>query len=78
MILSDNTIQKMIADGKLIAKDEKIKLHINPASVDLHLGTHYLTIEDKEMSVINLDCSVEFFMIVSGINRPASSFLLIW
>ena len=77
MILSDITLQKMIDNGELIIKDEKIKVHIGPASVDLHLGSHYLTVEDKEMNIIELDSEIKYREIESeSITIPAHSFLL--
>jgi dCTP deaminase len=67
----------MINGGKLIVKDKKIKLHINPASVDLHLGGHYLTIEDRQMSFITLDLPIKYREIESkNVTIPAHGFLL--
>ena len=67
----------MIGQGKLIAKDKNIELHINPASVDLHLGKHFLTVEDKEMSLITLDQPIKYRDIESdSVIIPAHHFLL--
>src|SRR3989344_3627924 len=67
----------MIDNGELIIKDEKIKVHIGPASVDLHLGSHYLTVEDKEMNIIELDSEIKYREIESeSITIHAHSFLL--
>ncbi|MEK7664491.1 MAG: dCTP deaminase [Patescibacteria group bacterium] len=77
MILSDSTLKKMIDSGKLITKDKKLKAHINPASVDLHLGNHYLTIEDRQMSFITLDKPIKYREIESqSIIIPSHGFLL--
>ncbi len=67
----------MIDSGKLIMKLGKEKAHINPASVDLHLGNHYLNIEDREMSFIALDQPIKYREIESeSITIPAHGFLL--
>ena len=77
MILPDTILQKMIEKGELIVKDDKIKIHINSASVDLHLGSHYLSIEDKEMNIIDLDSEIKYREIeAESIAIPAHSFLL--
>ena len=77
MILSDSTLEKMISMGKLILKDKKIKPHINPASVDLHLGSHFLTVEDRQMSFITLEEPIKYREIeTDNITIPAHSFLL--
>ncbi|OGZ63854.1 MAG: dCTP deaminase [Candidatus Staskawiczbacteria bacterium RIFCSPLOWO2_01_FULL_40_39] len=76
MILSDVTLKKMIDSGELIVKPIK-KESIQPASIDCHLGKHYLTIEDRKMSVITLDSPIQYREISSNsITIPAHSFLL--
>ncbi len=76
MILSDSTLQQMIDNGSL--KIEPIKEHsIQPASIDCHLGNHFLTIKDKEMNVIALDAEVHYDEITSdAIIIPSHSFIL--
>jgi dCTP deaminase len=53
MILSDTTIQRMIASKELII--EPIQEHsIQPASIDCRLGRHFLSVDDNRMHVISL------------------------
>lgn len=76
MILSDIAIKKMVDSGQLIIKPISEEA-IQSASVDLHLGQHYLAIEDKEMSVITFDSPIKYNEIESeNIIIPAHSFLL--
>lgn len=76
MILSDATLRKMIEKGELGIKPIN-KESIQPASVDFHLGSHYLFIEDKEMSVITLDSPVKYRDIeADNIIIPPHHFLL--
>lgn len=76
MILSDKTLEKMITSKELIIypiSDNSIQ----PASIDCHLGKHFLTIEDQEMTNINLDEPIKYREIESdNITMPAHSFLL--
>ncbi len=76
MILSDTTLQKMISSGELIIKPIRDN-SIQPASIDCHLGTHYLVIADKEMSAITLDTPIKYQEIESdSIIIPPHTFLL--
>jgi dCTP deaminase len=77
MILSDGELQKMIDEGKLIVKDPNLDLHIGPASVDCHLGSNFLIIEDREMSLITLDTSIKYREVEADtIIIPPHTFLL--
>jgi len=77
MILSDVTLTKMIENGELIMKSEKVKPHIGPTSVDLHLGSNFLSVEDKEMSLITLDDQIKYREInAETVTIPAHHFLL--
>ncbi len=49
MILSDGTIKALLAKETLKVSP-LCKESIQPASIDLRLGTHYLTVEDQYMS----------------------------
>lgn len=76
MILSDKTLKKMLENGQLIIEPIKNE-SIQPASIDCHLGIHYLSIEDKEMINITLDSPIKYREIESeSITIPAHSFLL--
>lgn len=76
MILSDATLRKMVESGELGVEPIK-KESIQPASVDFHLGSHYLDIEDREMGVIDFDSPVKYREIESdSIIIPPHHFLL--
>lgn len=76
MILSDATLRKMIDSGELAIEPIK-KESIQPASVDFHLGNHYLSIEDREMGIITFDSPVKYREIESdSITIPPHHFLL--
>ncbi len=50
---------------------------IQPASIDCHLGNHFLTIKDKEMTVIALDAEIKYEEITNdSIIIPSHSFIL--
>lgn len=50
---------------------------IQPASIDCTLGSHYLVVEDREMSIINLDSEIKYRTIeADSITIPPHSFLL--
>lgn len=76
MILSDATLSKLITDKVL--RIEPIKENsIQPASIDCHLGRHFLMIKDKEMNVIALDAEVHYEEIENdSIIIPSHSFIL--
>ena len=76
MILSDKTLEKMIASKELIINPIASN-SIQPASIDCHLGKHFLTIEDQEMTNITLDTPIKYREIeTDSITIPAHSFLL--
>ena len=76
MILSDQTLKRMMESGELVitplGEDS-----IQPASIDCYLGGEYLTVEDRQMHVIDLDTPIKYRE-VSGdeITIPPQSFLL--
>ncbi|MCB0414552.1 MAG: dCTP deaminase [Bdellovibrionales bacterium] len=76
MILSDKTLQTMISNGELIV-DPIRPDSIQPASVDCHLGSHFLVVEDRNMHVIDLSSEVEYREYNEQfITIPPHSFLL--
>lgn len=76
MILSDATLKKIIESGELVIKPID-KDAIQSASIDCRLGRHYLTVEDKEMSLITLDSPIKYREVESdSIIIPPHSFLL--
>jgi len=61
MILSDGTIKNLLDEGTL--KVSPLCEHsIQPASIDLRLGNHYLTVEDRhmDMGVISLSEEIKY------------------
>lgn len=76
MILSDRTLEKMIEKGELKVSPLTSE-SIQPASIDCTLGSHYLVVEDREMSIISLDSEIKYRTIESdSITIPPHSFLL--
>lgn len=76
MILSDGTLEKMIANKELVVEPLK-KESIQPASIDCHLGNHFLLVEDRQMNTIELDQEIIYREIEADeIVIPAQSFLL--
>ncbi len=53
MILSDRTLEEMIKAGTLVV-DPLCSDSIQPASIDCRLGNHFLEIEDRRISTIDL------------------------
>ena len=78
MILSDKTIQSMMASGDLVI-DPISDNSIQPASVDCRLGDHYLVVDDNQATDghITFDKEISYREITgSHITIPAHSFLL--
>lgn len=76
MILSDATIKNMLTSGELKVSpltDESIQ----PASIDLRLGSHYLTIESSKMDCLSLSDEIQYRELEGeSLTIPAHSFLL--
>lgn len=76
MILSDRTLTSMISEGSLVVEPIR-ENSIQPASVDCHLGNHFLVVEDRQMHTIELDGEILYREIESDeIIIPPQSFLL--
>ncbi|MCC7429846.1 dCTP deaminase [bacterium] len=76
MIISDVTLKEMIKSGEisLTPLDEK---QIQPASIDVKLGNHFLKIDENFMDVISLDDEIHYKSILADeIVIPAHSFML--
>ncbi len=76
MILSDVTLKKLVESGELgvtpIDKDS-----IQPASIDMRLGSHFLVVEDRQMHTIDLNSEIVYRQIEGqSIIIPPHSFLL--
>ena len=76
MILSDRDIRELLHAGRL-AIDPLTEDQIQPASVDLRLGSHYLKIDENKMESITMETEPAYLDIhSSGIVIPPHSFLL--
>ncbi len=75
MILSDHTLKEMIENNDLVSPITAES--IQPASVDCHLGNHFLIVEDRQMHTIELDEEIKYREIIGDeIIIPPHSFLL--
>ncbi|NLP46860.1 MAG: dCTP deaminase [Epulopiscium sp.] len=76
MILSDGTIKTML-DTKELIIDPITPEQIQPASVDLRLGTHFLKINENELPSMTLYKKINYIEIdAEQIIIPPHSFLL--
>ena len=76
MILSDSTLKTMIDSGELGIEpigDEQIQ----PASIDVRLGNHFLKVNENKLDVIRLDAEIQYEELnQEQIIIPPHSFLL--
>ena len=76
MIISDKTIKNLIEEETLVIEPFEDYL-IQPASIDLRLGTNYLKIDENQMEVMTLEDKLNYNEIDSEeIVIPPNSFLL--
>jgi dCTP deaminase len=76
MILSDKTISEMLSRGEL-GIEPLTSQSIQPASVDCRLGSHFLMLEDRDMSLLELDSEIKYREFDGkSIIMPPQSFLL--
>jgi len=76
MILSDSTLKEFIANGE-ITVDPLEPDQIQPGSIDLTLGTHFLEVDSTSYSSLRLDQKITYRSIEAPvITIPAKSFLL--
>ncbi|HMA59022.1 MAG TPA: dCTP deaminase [Halanaerobiales bacterium] len=76
MIISDKTIKNLIEEETLVIEPFEDYL-IQPASIDLRLGTNYLKIDENQMEVMTLEDKLNYNQIDSDeIVIPPNSFLL--
>lgn len=76
MILSDGTLQESIKSGALVIEPLQDN-SIQPASVDCHLGHHFLLVEDRQMHTIDMESEILYRELESDqIIIPPQSFLL--
>ena len=76
MILSDLTLKSMLNSGELVV-DPITEEQIQPASIDVRLGDHFLKVDENRLDVIHLDKEISYEEITqSEIVIPPNSFLL--
>jgi dCTP deaminase len=76
MILSDKTLQAMIERRELVI-DPIQPNSVQPASIDCHLGRHFLMVEDRQMHTIDMESKILYREFEGGeIVMPPHSFLL--
>ena len=76
MILSDGTLKTLIETKELLVEPIKPE-SIQPASVDCHLGRHFLLVEDRQMHTIDMESKILYREIEANeIIIPPQSFLL--
>jgi dCTP deaminase len=76
MILSDKTLKAMIERNELVI-EPRAENSIQPASVDCHLGRHFLMVEDRQMHIIDMESKILYREFEGDeIVIPPHSFLL--
>ncbi|ACL68932.1 dCTP deaminase [Halothermothrix orenii] len=76
MILSDRTINQMIKNGELVVEPLE-EYQIQPASIDLRLGSSFLKIDENLMEVMTLNDEIKYVNLErKEIIVPPNSFLL--
>ena len=76
MILSDETLRAMIADRSIVVEPIE-PYQIQPASIDLRLGRHFLKIDENTLESLSLDSEIPYVRIEKDeIVIPPHSFLL--
>ncbi len=76
MILSDITIRELLKSGELVIEPMQDS-QIQPASVDLRLGTHFLRLDENNIGMIRLDEKAPYIELDQNeIIIPPLSFLL--
>ncbi len=87
MILSDRTIRELLDRGKLtirplgddqiIGEQMRVGRQIQPASVDLRLGTHFLKLDEHNIAFIDLEHPAKYIPFEKAeIILPPHSFML--
>lgn len=76
MIVSDETLKELLAARTIVV--EPIEAYqIQPASIDLRLGRHFLKIDENSVDSLSLDCEPHYIDIEKDeIVIPPHSFLL--
>jgi len=76
MILSDDTLRSMMAEGSIVVEPIE-PYQVQPASIDLRLGRHFLKIDENTLESLSLDTELPYVQIEKDeIIIPPHSFLL--
>lgn len=76
MILSDKTIKKLLASEELIISPIT-EQSIQPASVDIRLGRHFLKVDENNVECMNLEKPIKYIEFEADeVIIPPNSFLL--
>src|SRR5271169_5331444 len=76
MLLSDETLRKMIAEKSIVVEPIE-PYQVQPASIDLRLGRHFLKIDENTLESLTLDTELPYIQIEKDeIIIPPHSFLL--
>ncbi len=76
MILSDDTLRRMIAEKSIVVEPLE-PFQIQPASIDLRLGRQFLKIDENTLEGLTLDSELSYIRIEKDeIIIPPHSFLL--
>ena len=76
MIVSDETLRKMLAEGSIVVEPLE-PYQIQPASIDLRLGRSFLKIDENSLESLSLDKELPYVRIEKDeIVIPPHSFLL--
>jgi dCTP deaminase len=76
MILSDETLRTMMAEGSIVVEPIE-PYQLQPASIDLRLGRHFLKIDENTLESLSLDSELPYIQIEKDeIVIPPHSFLL--
>ncbi len=76
MILSDETLRRMIAEGSIVVEPLE-PFQVQPASIDLRLGRQFLKIDENSLEALSLDAELPYVQIEKEeIIIPPHSFLL--
>ena len=76
MILSDTTLKSMLESGEL-GIEPRDHQQIQPASIDVRLGNHFLKVDENRLDVIRLDSGIQYEELTQEeIVIPPQSFLL--
>jgi dCTP deaminase len=76
MIVSDQTLRRYLEEGTILVEPLE-DYQIQPASIDLRLGSHFLKVDENRMDAIDLGREIQYIEIHrQEIIIPPNSFLL--